>query len=238
MDLKLEKYTPYHLNYGVLNELVFELKVFGDGIEESQDLPVSETLELFFEKGIKDLEVNYHCDKFELTCEGNNYQFHLKEEDQVSSQIIAESLKLIDLKIYPFSSTWYFYDVDECTEDGQCCYCFFITNKYDIVKESVKISDYYPGRVKTNILEMSSPAKDYKTGNMCLWLKLPETVMAEAQWFFKKFYTETCEGQIIAMRDAIIPTNTFIITFVALKKFIIKVTFWALVAIALIHHFL
>lgn len=107
-------------------------------------------------------------------------------------------LKLIyqfaDQEFSPFEVQWFYYDKDNCREDPESAYSFFLVANNTIVEERYNIFDSMNNGFDPSILTLSSDSENP------VWFDLPHWEEAQDRFWYRKFYSETCTGQLMVLR--------------------------------------
>jgi hypothetical protein len=111
-----------------------------------------------------------------------------------SRRMLDVMLKLRAEGIDPFSTAWYYYDKDWCRQDPQESYSFFIVQNEKIIREQVSFfDDHYSG------FDPSVFGKDDHSDP--IWSDEEVWAEAGAKYWYRKFYSETCTGQLMLLRS-------------------------------------
>lgn len=130
--------------------------------------------------------------------------------------------------IQPFSTSWFWYDSDSSMEFPQDAYSFFVTFEDRIVRERVVLFDGSDTGFDPDIL-----GDEARLGGS--WSSDKASDRAEIRFWYSKFYNETREGQLVALRDDILrhfPTTEKMSVPTLLRK--IYLLLWALLIIAVL----
>jgi len=92
-----------------------------------------------------------------------------------------------------FEAVWYYFDHDSCRQDPQEMYFFFVVAKDRIVRDWVGFSDYHDNGFDPSVLE-THDYEDMIWGDEAHWDE------ANTRYWYRKFYTETRTGQLMALR--------------------------------------
>ncbi len=102
-------------------------------------------------------------------------------------------LQLHSEGIGAFEAIWYYFDHDFCRQDPHEMYFFFVVAKDKIVHERVGFSDYLDSGFDPAVFE----AHNYKD---MIWGDTVHWDQANTRFWYRKFYTETHTGQLMALR--------------------------------------
>ncbi|MHB8218523.1 MAG: hypothetical protein ACYDDS_20825 [Candidatus Sulfotelmatobacter sp.] len=116
----------------------------------------------------------------------------LKGQD-FSRRILETLLTFSAEGIYPFNVVLYYYDKDTCRQDPQHCFSFFAVHGDKIVDERLSFFDHHDSGFDPSVF--AKP--DYSDPT---WFDEPEWDVAQAKYWYRKFYDETRTGQLMALR--------------------------------------
>jgi hypothetical protein len=107
--------------------------------------------------------------------------------------MLRELLALKAEGIEPFSSLWFWYDRDSSREDPHDIYNFFVVSGDKIVREDVVLGDYHESGFDPTIFQSDNAVDS-------IWFNDADWREARTRFWYRKFYTETRTGQLIALR--------------------------------------
>jgi hypothetical protein len=108
-----------------------------------------------------------------------------------SQELLAVLLRLGALGVDGFRARWFWYDSDAVADMPQYSYDFFIVSGDRIVDPRVSFSDHdYAG----------FDPKVFSTLRIGVWRREDDKDEAVAKFWYRKFYTETTEGQLMVLR--------------------------------------
>jgi len=136
-----------------------------------------------FERGVLESEFIAADDSLKVTVKGLSF----------SRDLLRVILQLHSEGIGALESVWYYFDHDSCRQEPQEMYFFFVVAKNRIVRERVGFSDYLDSGFDPTIFE----THDYKD---MIWGDEADWDEAETRYWYRKFYTETRTGQLMALR--------------------------------------
>ena len=136
-----------------------------------------------FERGVLENEFVAADDSLKVTVKGPSF----------NRDLLRTILQLHSEGIGVFESVWYYFDHDSCRQDPHEMYFFFVVAKDKIVRERVGFSDYHDSGFDPRILE----TRDYKD---MIWADEADWDEANTRYWYRRFYTETRTGQLMALR--------------------------------------
>lgn len=111
---------------------------------------------------------------------------------QVHLEILAFYFWVAEQGVSPFEVRWYYYDKDHCLEDMQQQYRFFLVANDKIIKEHMSLPDWLRSGFDPAILI----ARDDDP----TWAAEESWSAAIDSFWYRKFYSETRTGQLMALR--------------------------------------
>ncbi len=100
--------------------------------------------------------------------------------------------RFADSGVSPFDVRWFYFDCDNCREDPQTSYGFFLVAQDKIIDEHFTLSDWHNNGFDPAILS------GYQSGPT--WFHEPHWDEANDRFWYRKFYTETRTGQLMVLR--------------------------------------
>jgi hypothetical protein len=180
-----------------------------------------------YERNVLESEFIWADDSTKITVKGPSFNRDLL---RIILQLHAERIGALE-------AAWYYFDHDSCRQDPQEMYFFFVVAKNKIVREQVGFGDYGDSGFDPTIFE-TSDYKDVIWGNEAHWDE------ANTRYWYRKFYTETRTGQLMALRaddpplfyyERTGPDVMAALGVLQLSLLRIKLILWILVAISVIN---
>lgn len=135
------------------------------------------------EIGVPILDLILRTDSGDVVIKGSSFGMN----------VLAEMLKLKEQGVNPWGALWFWYDSDDCLEDPQTNYAFFVVSDDRIVRERVCFSDYIGSEFDPSVF--TTYARDDPTwGDELSWDEA-----LDAYWY-REFYKNTRTGQLMVLR--------------------------------------
>ncbi len=191
-DLHWEGFEPVPYWFHMEKSFALKLTRKSEGQNADQHTTVGDVYALLRDKPLspESLEGGVLEDRF-VTLDDS---LTLKIEGPLFNRdVLRTMLTLHSEGINPFSAIWYYFDHDSCRQDPQECYSFFVVANDKITRERVAFfNDLYSGFDPT--IFDTHDYKDMTWGDEADWHE------ADTRYWYRKFYTETRTGQLMALR--------------------------------------
>ena len=192
--LNVSKHVPYEVDFDYLEENVqFFLEVSNKEEIKTSFLKI---IDFFSDKKISE-PVDESFSDVCVVCDDVTYKIRCK--NLIARQVLAVILNLQNEK-KPLWCLWCLYDYNSCNEMPQFIHSFFLAADSKIQLDNVQISTSWMNECDQNILVEASIAET-PDSSMPLWSNMEEDLKARVLWYYQKFYQETENGQILAIRD-------------------------------------
>lgn len=103
---------------------------------------------------------------------------------------------LLELKkegVGPFSTLWFWYDSDSCSDDPHEIYRFFVVCGDRIVREEIHLNDTFDSGFDPTVFRGEDDSDS-------IWFNDSDWREANTRFWYRKFYTETRTGQLMVLR--------------------------------------
>ena len=153
-------------------------------------------------------------------------------------RLLLLMLQLRQEGINPFSVSWYFYDEAVCRTDAEVAYSFFLLHNGKFVREKITFYDHNRSGFEPSVFETVDHSDP-------LWSNERASAKAWAKYWYRKFYAETREGQVMMLRpdhptlffceDQQAPDTTGAIAILARSVNSIRILLWALIILSVLN---
>jgi hypothetical protein len=120
-------------------------------------------------------------------------EIHAFDGPSFNREILRELLNFGKDGIDPFWTWWFWYDIDQCMEEPNDIYSFFVVYGEQIVREQVQFSDNPRSGFDPSVFD----ARDDREP---LYSNQTARYEADTRFWYRKFYTETRTGQVMVLR--------------------------------------
>lgn len=184
------RFTAYSLDFGKVWELPLTQVRVTDGNEKQVPTTLGKIYaalaDQHFEIEINALSVQLSA----ITVATDKLAFR---GDSFSRQLLSTLLQLKKEDLDPFSTLWFWFDSDSCSDDPHESYSFFVVLGNKIVRESVSFSDYHNSGFDPTIFKSHDDSDS-------IWFNDSDWREANTRFWYRKFYTETRTGQLMVLR--------------------------------------
>lgn len=190
--LQWEGFQP--VAYWLATEKIWELPLTRSYHDGTPDKPttVGDIIGLLRDKQLK-LE-SYECDVLESEFISTDGSLKIAVKGpSFNRDLLRTILQLHSEGIGALEAAWYYFDHDSCRQEPHEMYFFFVVAKNKIVRERVGFGDYMDSGFDPTIFQTSG-YKDMIWGDEAHWDE------ADTRYWYRKFYTETRIGQLMALR--------------------------------------
>jgi hypothetical protein len=185
------RFTAYSLHWGEVGNLPLTQKRGVYGQEEE----IQTTLGEIYKTVIKwpQPEVQSYYQFLEIT---NDTELLRVAGLPFHRDMLMAWIELWNHKIHPFAADWFWYDRDSTSYDNayQVPYKFFVVYEGKIARERLSFSGGVKSGFDPSIFSLKEIPEPF-------WLSSSARRDAEIRFWYRKFYTETREGQFMVLRD-------------------------------------
>lgn len=142
--------------------------------------------------------------------------------------------------VNPFEVSLFYYDKDSCRNDPQDSYRFFAVHNNKIVRERLAFSDYHDSGFDPLVFERADHSHP-------TWFDEEAWDEAQLKFWYRKFYSETRTGQLMALRpdspflfyyDRTGPDIMGALATIARNQNTVRLLLWALLILAILNFIL